>query len=86
MINKHFKKEYTQEECDECFEWFETRKDRLPKKVMVPPCDYINDVQYYVTRSLGILKHRVPEQSAFSGEFSRMLCLREVLQRDYGIE
>lgn len=79
-LNKFYKKNFTQEECDKCFQWFEARMDKLPQQLEVQSMKFY-DLRYVVQRNVRILRRTMPDNPTYSGQFALLLMLREELMK-----
>lgn len=77
-INQFFKKKYTKEECEACFQWFEAHMDELPAQLQVPSMAF-SDVPYAAKRNILILRKVMPDNTTYNGQFALLLMLRDEL-------
>lgn len=79
IVNNQFKKAYTKQECDECFQWYERHFDELPPSLSSIRSMRIPDLPRTVSRLLDVLRRRMPAERVFNGEFSLLLLIRQHL-------
>ena len=82
-INIFFKKEYTEQEMSECFEWFEQNKDRLPRTLEVGGDMKLSDVPATVQRMIRILQKRAKNHTIYSGFFANLLFIRHEIEKQF---
>lgn len=80
-LNTYFKKEYTEQEMTECFEWFEQNKDRLPHTLEVGNDMKLSNVPATVERMVHILRKRALGRSIYSGFFANLLLIRHEIEK-----
>ena len=78
--NKYFKKEYTEQEMNECFEWFEQNKNRLPRTLELGDDMKVPDVPATVERMIHILRKRAEGRKVYSGFFANLLLIRHAIE------
>ena len=80
--NTFFKKEYTEEEINECIQWFEQRRGKLPADFNINEGMKSYDLQKTVDRLIQFVKGRFPATSiTFNGYAANLLYLRDLLQK-----
>lgn len=80
--NTFFKKDYTAEEIDECIQWFEQRRGKLPMEFQIDPGMKSYDLQKTVDRLIQFVKGRFPITSTtFNGYAANLLNIRDLLQK-----
>lgn len=77
-----FKPHYEEQECEELFEWFEQRMDRLPEKLQILDCLSTDNLGKTVAAYLHLLKSG-RRNVATSGYMAQLFTIREALKRDY---
>lgn len=82
-LNIYFKKEYKEQEMNECFEWFEQNKDRLPRTLEVGGVMKLTDVPATVKRMIHILQKRAKNHSIYSGFFANLLLIRHEIEKQF---
>ena len=75
--NTLFKKSYTRQEIEECFQWLEQHIDSLPTSMRLSPSINIPDVRHTVTPSIFKLRHQMGAKTIYSGQFSILCMIRE---------
>ncbi len=84
--NKHFKQQYTQEEVEECFRWFEQHTDQLPASLQLSPSMNIPDLRATVETYVHKLRLQMSGKPAYSGQFAVLLMIREHLQEHLNLQ
>lgn len=79
-INIHYKKHYTDEEREECFQWFDKHMDQLPQTLEGIRSIRISDLPFTVSRMVSVLRNRMTAGRTFNGQFSILLLIREKLR------
>ena len=79
-LNKFYKKQYTKEECNECFQWFEEHMAQLPQQLEIQSLSFF-DIPFMVKRNLIILRKTMPDNTTFNGQFALLLMLRDELKK-----
>ena len=74
-----FKPEYTSEELEELFGWFEQRMDRLPKSMQIDEATYTGDLRRTVKSYIRLLRTMKLTVSQ-SGYVAHLLLIRERLR------
>lgn len=77
--NTSFKKTYTREEIEECFQWLELHLDSLPTSMRLSPSMNIPDLRATVTNSIHKLRQQMGTKAIYSGQFSILCMIREQL-------
>lgn len=80
-VNIYFKKEYTEQEMNECFEWFEQNKDRLPRTLEIGNDMKMSNVPATVERMIHILRKRAQNRNIYSGFFANLLLIRHEIEK-----
>lgn len=78
-LNTHYKPNYTEEECEECFQWFEQHMDELPPTLESIRSLRIMDLPHTIRRMINILRHNMGSIRTFGGEFALLQLIREKL-------
>ena len=79
-LNTHFKPQFTEQEREECFQWFEQHMNELPQTMLPIRSIRITDLPRTVRRMVDVLRKRMTNDHTFSGEFSFLLLIREKLR------
>lgn len=82
MVNTTFKKNYTKQEREECFLWFEQHMNELPQKLYTIPSMRFSDLPKTVNRMISVLRQRMGPDRTFNGEFSILLLIRKHLMEN----
>jgi len=82
-VNTHFKPSYTQEEIEECFQWFEQHMDQLPATLHSIKSMRFNDLPATVARIIKVLRPRMKLGRTFNGEFALLLQIREKVEEEW---
>lgn len=82
--NTFFKKSYTQQEINECLDWFRQRLDRLPPSLNFGPIQS-PDLPRTVRRMVTVLHHQMNDKGVYNGQFALLLQIRQLLQES-GVE
>lgn len=77
-----FKPHYDEMECQELFEWFEQRMDRLPEKLKILECMSTDNLKKTVAAYLRLLKSG-RRNVVMCGYMAQLFTIREALKRDY---
>lgn len=80
--NNQYKPIFTDEERQECFQWFEQHMDELPQAFNSVRSIRILDLPFTVRRMMTSLSHRNLSDGTFSGQFSLLLLIRRHLIDD----
>lgn len=78
--NTHFKKTYTKEEVEECFQWLEQHLDELPTSLRLSPSMNVPDVRATVTLFIHKLRQQMGSKTIYSGQFAVLAMIREQSQ------
>lgn len=76
--NTFYKKVITEEEREECFQWFEQRRERLPASLSMGAIS-LPDLPHAVDRMLTILRHQMKDNPTYSGQFAVLELIRSKL-------
>ena len=79
--NRFYKKEFTPEEYEECFAWFDARMDQLPPSLKLSPALTINDLPSCVRVYVHKLRKQARGNPNYNGQFALLLMMREHLQQ-----
>lgn len=81
-VNTFYKQHYTEEEVEECFQWFEQREGQLPPSLSIPSME-IPDLPATAKRMVIKLRQQMKDNGVYSGMFSLLELIRSHLQKDY---
>ena len=79
IVNTQFKANFSPQEREECFQWFERHMDELPQTMQSIRSIRIMNLPKTVRRMIEVLRKRMTGDHTFSGEFSLLLLIREKL-------
>jgi hypothetical protein len=79
--NTFYKIQFTPEECEECYAWFEAHMQQLPPSFQLTPAMYIPDLPACVRMYVKKLRKQMRDNTSYSGQFSVLLMLRQRLQQ-----
>lgn len=79
-INNHYKKQTTQQEREECYQWFEQHMDNLPKQLEMGFMS-INDVPRTAKRFIRKMRNQKENASIFEGQFAVLQMIREFAEK-----
>lgn len=79
--NTFYKNEFTLEEREECYAWFEAHMHQLPPSFQLTPSMYIPNLPACVRMYIHKLKKQMRDNTNYSGLFSILLMLRQRLQQ-----
>lgn len=84
--NSHFyKKNFLPAEREECFTWFESHMDRLPKELKIDKSMTTKDLPVTVKRLMTMLKcHYRDDSSVCNGYLSNLLLIRDLVRKQPG--
>lgn len=78
-VNTLFKKLTTQQEREECFQWFEQHMDALPQQLKVD-CMKIPNVQSTVKRMITVLRKRMDNSGSYEGSFATLRFIQQAVR------
>ena len=79
VVNTQYKPNFTPQEREECFQWFERHMDELPQTMQSIRSLRIMNLPRTVRRMIDVLRKRMTDDHTFSGEFSILLLIRQAL-------
>ena len=75
-----YKKNYTEQEIEEFYAWFEQNMERLPKSLTLDKSMNIPDLHFTVRQMINKLQQQLKTRTdIFSGQFAILLYIKECL-------